>query len=205
MGTQLTKQPRSLAKLTPLIRRELKAGFQAGERHWKKVGRLLNEARTLFPATGPAKNGLTFHQWVEENFEHPWTGEKLSLRNVQRWMQATRRVENSSRRDRRELSLTAASGDKRSPSHEDYKPKLDWKQGVRDVQQKVNVKQLEKQWEDEDQRKREQAALARKIVDAGYRALSAVVHPDRQGGSREAMAKLTDARKWIEELIRRAL
>ena len=193
------KAPRSLSFLAKKIRTELKAGFQAGERHWRIVGRLLNEARGHFPKSGPAKNGLTFHQWVETNFTHPWTNDPIRKHTALTWMKA---VKNSSSPAGDELSLTAARGDTDSPHSENYNSKLDWKKGVREVQQKINVKQLEKQWENEDQENRERAALARKIVDAGYRALSAVVHPDRQGGSREAMTKLTSARKWIEELIR---
>ena len=68
---------------------------------------------------------------------------------------------------------------------------------------KLNLKALQKQWEEERREEREMAQLAKKIVTAGYRALSAVVHPDKPGGSAEAMAKLTAARKWLEEQIRR--
>ena len=114
-----------------------------------------------------------------------------------------------------ELSLTAvrSSGDDRqnlttitsreSPNHADYNPKLDWQSGVREVQQRLNLKVLQKEWEDDRQEERETAQLARKIVTAGYRALSAVVHPDKPGGSTEAMAKLTTARKWLEVQIGR--
>ena len=191
-------RPRPLSKLTPIIRKELKAGFQAGERHWKKVGRLLNEARGHFPKSGPGNNGLSFHQWVEKTFEHPWTGEKLAERTVRTWMLGSR---NSSGRAQPE-SLKAVT-DSRSPNHADYDPKLDWQAGVRQVQQRLNVKQLAEQWEDEKREARERAALARKIVEADYRALATVVHPDKKGGSKEAMAKLSAARKWLDEQIRR--
>lgn len=194
----LITTPRPLSKLTPMIRKELKAGFQAGERHWKKVGRLLNEARNHFPKAGPNKKGLTFHRWVEKNFQHPWTGESISRHQAKRWMSASK---NSSARDRTKLSLNSQT-DNRSPNHDDYNPKLDWQSGVRKVQQKINTNQLAKQWEDEKREGKERAKLARQIVEAGYRALAAVVHPDKRGGSKEAMAKLTDAKKWLDEQIR---
>ena len=109
ISNSITKNTRPLSRLVPMIRKELRAGFQAGERHWRAAGKLFNEARTHFPLSGPAKNGKTFHQWVGENFQHPWTGEKLAQRTVQTWMQAA----GGSRRDRRELSL-AAHTDSRS-------------------------------------------------------------------------------------------
>jgi len=197
--TALATQARPLSKLAPIIRKELKAGFHAGERHWKKVGRLLNEARQHFPASGPNAKGLTFHEWVEANFQHPWTGEKLKAVTVRSWMRASK---NSSVRSLTQPSLTAAQGDKRSPHHADYQPDLDWKKQVRQVQQKINLDELRKQWKDEKRELKERAALARKIVDAGYRALAVVVHPDKPGGSKEAMAKLAAARKWLDEQIR---
>jgi hypothetical protein len=193
-----TKKSRSLAKLASIIRKHLRAGFQAGERHWRIAGKLFNEARRHFPTSGPNGNGQTFYQWVDTNFEHPWTRERLSRRTVRRWMLAAR---NNSGRGRPERSLYAIA-DKRSPQHVDYNPRLDWESGVRQVQHKLNVKALRREWDDERKEEREIAGLAKKIVDAGYRALAAVVHPDKPGGSKEAMAKLTAARKWLDGQIR---
>lgn len=206
--TAVASKARPLSKLAPMIRRELKAGFQAGERHWKKAGRLLNEARQHFTRDGKPNSGKGpgWIEWVAKEFTHPWTGEPLKAATARTWMLASKRIANGDERalppaSSRNPTLNAVR-DSRSPGHENYNPKLDWKSGVREVQQKINVKQLEKQWQDQKREKQQRAALARKIVDAGYRALAPVVHPDRQGGSAEAMAKLTDARKWIDELIR---
>lgn len=198
MANSIATKPRSLAKLAPMIRKELKAGFQAGERHWQTAGRLLNEAKKHWSQAVPRVNGITFHEWVAKNFEHPMNpGTPLPKGTATRWMAGARN--GSTRRASTLKGLT----DKRSPHHEDHNPKLDWQASVRKVQQKINVEQLEKRWEDEDREIREQMKLAKQIVEAGYKALSAVVHPDRKGGSREAMAKLTTARKWLEEQIRR--
>lgn len=197
--TALATQARPLSKLAPMIRNELKSGFQAGERHWKKAGRLLNEAREHFTNKGFPKTGKgpTWYEWVDANFQHPWTGEKLGRDTVKRWMLATKNTVRA-----RTGSLRSVT-DKRSPKHDGYKPKLDWEKQVRQVQQKINPDQLAKQWEDEKKEAKERAALARKIVDAGYRALAVMVHPDKPGGSKEAMAKLAKTRKWLEEQIRR--
>ena len=198
ISNSITKNARPLSRLVPMIRKELRAGFQAGERHWRAVGKLWNEARQHWTQSKPRINGQTFHEWVEAEFVHPWTGEKLNRETVRKWMVASKR----STRGRGDLSLSAHT-DKRMADHADYNPKLDWQSGVREVQQRLNLKVLQKEWEDDRQEERETAQLARKIVTAGYRALSAVVHPDKPGGSTEAMSKLTTARKWLEEQIRR--
>ena len=200
MNKTVIKTPRSLAKLTPMIRKELKAGFQAGERHWKTVGRLLNEARENFTKKGLPKSGKgpTWGEWVSQEFIHPWTNDPLNIDTARKWMRAV----NNNGRSRPSLSIRAAT-DTRSPDHPDHNPKLDWQAGVRKVQKTVNVDQLRKQLATEREQARERDALARKIVDAGFRALSAVVHPDRPGGSKEAMKKLTETKNWLQEQIRR--
>ena len=200
----LATQARPLSKLAPMIRKELKSGFQAGERHWKKAGRLLNEARKHFTKQGLSKKpgGPTFYEWVDANFQHPWTGEKLSKGTVLDWMRASRKKALGAPSAK---SLTAARGDTRPPNHDDYKPKLDWQKQVREVQQKIDPERIAREWEDQKQEAKARAALARKIVDAGYRALAVVVHPDKPGGSKEAMAKLAAARKWLDEQIRRSV
>lgn len=191
---------RPLKTLVPLIKSEIKLGFQAGQRHWLAVGRLLNEAREHFPKSGPNDKGLTFHEWASEHFAHPMTGEPLAERTVLRWMQGARDVGDSSRRARREPSIKSVL-DSRSPKHEDYKPKLDWQANVRKVQQSIDVEALAREMEDKKSAEREMRDLAKKIITAGYRALSAVVHPDKPSGSTEAMQKLTKAKKWLEEAI----
>jgi len=200
MNKTVIKTPRSLAKLTPMIRKELKAGFDAGQRHWQIVGRLLNEAREHFPKSGPNPKGLTFHQWVADNFQHPLLNKPLSKDAANTWMRA---VKGSVRGTTEPISLMEATNDSRHPKSESYNPKLDWERNIRKVQKTVNVDQLRKQLATEREQARERDALARKIVDAGFRALSAVVHPDRPGGSKEAMKKLTETKNWLQEQIRR--
>jgi hypothetical protein len=196
MTTTLAKKPRSLAKLAPMIRRELKAGFQAGERHWRNAGRLLNEARQHWTQAEPRVNGLTFHEWVQREFVHPMTGEPLTERTARRWMLGAKRSGHSGR-----TPVLEHYTDRRSSNHANYNPRLDWQTGVRDVQGKLNLDALKREVEDEQRQARETKALAKKIVDAGYRALAAVCHPDKPGGSTEAMAKLAAARRWLNEQI----
>ena len=71
------------------------------------------------------------------------------------------------------------------------------------AKRRINLDLLVKQWEIERQEERERAALSLKITAAGYRSLSAAAHPDRQGGSREEMSKLAEAKKWLDEHIRK--
>lgn len=196
----VARQSRPLKELVPLIKSEIKLGFQAGQRHWLAVGRLLVEARDHFPKSGPNDKGLTFHEWVAENFAHPMTGEPLAEVTVRKWMQGARIVGDSSDRARAEPSVKSVT-DNRSPNHVDYKPALDWQANVRKVQQSIDVEALAREAENKKATEREMRELAKKIIAAGYRALSAVVHPDKPGGSTEAMQKLTKAKKWLEEAI----
>lgn len=191
---------RPLKVLVPIIKSEIKLGFQAGQRHWLTVGRLLNEARKHWEHDNSTVNGLTFHDWVHESFAHPMSGEPLARTTVKDWMRGAREVGPAAAATR--ASVTAVTR-KESPFHEDYKPELDWKAGVRKVQQTVNVDALARELHDRKAEEREMHALAKKIITAGYRALAAVVHPDKPGGSAEAMKKLTKARNWLEEVIER--
>lgn len=196
---------RPLGTLTPLIKAEIRHGFEAGQRHWLAVGRLLNEARGHFPTSGPNDKGLTFHQWVRETFTNPMSGEPLAERTVQRWMQGAKALPDSRRAGGNHAdpqpTVTSMTNDYRMPSSPAYKPNLDWKAGVRRVQQTINVEALADKWNDDEREERELRKLAKQIITAGYRALAAVVHPDKKGGSTEAMKKLTAAKKWLEEAI----
>jgi len=44
--------------------------------------------------------------------------------------------------------------------------------------------------------------LALELINAGYRALSVKLHPDR-GGTQEAMSRLSDARKLLRDMVGR--
>lgn len=194
---------RPLKTLVPLIKSEIKMGFKAGERHWLAVGRLLVEARTHWTQREPRVNGITFHGWVAENFIHPMTNKPLSEDVADRWMQGARQIDRSPR-DRGDLTADAVL-DKRSPKHDGYNRETDWKKDVRqaqkDFKQTLNVEAQVEERRDALREEKELRALADKIISAGYRALAAVVHPDKKGGSVIAMQKLTKARDWLKEAI----
>jgi hypothetical protein len=198
MTTTLAKKPRSLAKLATLIRKELKSAYEAGRKYRRRVGVLLVEARQHFTTKGLPESGkgATWEQWIAKEFTLPETGAPLQMTTARGWMLA---VKNGARA--RASSSLASHTDSRSPHHRDYNPRLDWQSRVRDVQGKLNLDALKREVEDEQRQNRETKALAKKIVDAGYRALAAVCHPDKPGGSTEAMAKLAAARRWLNEQI----
>ncbi|MEW6746118.1 MAG: hypothetical protein AB1486_25535 [Planctomycetota bacterium] len=188
---------RPLKALVPLIKREIKYGFEAGKRHWLALGRLLNEARRHFPESGPNANGQTFHEWVAENFTHPVTGEPINERTTRRWIEGARTIPRLASRTQCPGPSLRSVTCKDSPSHPDYKPELDWKRGVRKVQRTINIQAMARQFDDRRREVKELRKIAKKIIAAGYRALAAVVHPDKPGGSNEAMAMLTKAKDWL--------
>jgi hypothetical protein len=162
----------------------------------------LVEARGHFPGLkGKNEKGETFHEWVRGNVVHPMTGEPLGKATVKRWMQATRQIEGPPARSR--AGSLASMSDRRWPSHPKYNPKLDWQSQVRKEQQKLDLGALAEKWETARQEEMELQELAERIIQTGYRALAAIVHPDKATGDKVAFQKLTKAKNWLREAIRK--
>jgi Protein of unknown function (DUF3102) len=70
---------------------------------------------------------------------------------------------------------------------------------VAQLRPSVPRRELPRPREDED--RRPIRAIARDVIDAGYRAVSKKVHPDTSGGSTEQMRRLNRARDVLVQLV----
>jgi hypothetical protein len=198
MGLPIRK--RSLTDITADIKQTI-GQFTRGT---MRLGELLLEARDRHFG---GRAGPEFQDYVAKHVVSPMTGQTPALVTVQKWIKAAQKL--LADQDMQEVggvpptsqrSETSVS-DKRSPTHPSHKLKLDWKKQVRKVQGGIDADKIRAQYEDERKREKAQRKLAKDIITAGYRALSAVVHPDKKGGNTEAFKALTQAKKWLMELI----
>ena len=147
--------------------------------------------------------------WWEKLALNPLTGETPAIGTVENWMVAVRKIlgkkklATSSRRreDLNRASVTSQGDSRKSPSHPNYKPRLNWEKTVGKVISGIDPEKLQRDYRDERKREAATQKLAKQIINAGYRALSAVCHPDKKGGSKEAFKALTDAKNWLTEAI----
>jgi Protein of unknown function (DUF3102) len=181
-----TKVARPLRVLVPLIKEELDAGYSAGIEHYRRAGEMLIEAKSQL------EHG-EWEPWLKQNFE-------LSRRTAYRYMALIRSGEQDEmRRDPgtfQPRTLSEALGDLRTSADRGH-----WTRPVREVVSRVNVNRLA---EERQSREREAALikqLAHQLVDIGYRVLAAKLHPDRPGGSHEAMKRLNAVRRLLKEAV----
>lgn len=170
-----------------------------------RLGELLLEARDRHFG---GRAGPEFQDYVAKHVVSPMTGQPPALNTVQKWIKAAQKLladqdmqQVGGRPPTLQRSETSVSDPRKSPTHPDYKPKLNWEKEVRKVQGGIDADKIRAQYEDERKREKAQRKLAKDIITAGYRALSAVVHPDKKGGNTEAFKALTQAKKWLMELI----
>jgi hypothetical protein len=184
-----TEQRKALARplkvLVPLIKDELEAGQQAGEEHFIKAGRMLNEAKD----SGQVPYG-SWRRWLNSNFT-------LSHRTANDYMLAARR--------RDERGSTFAGTRESLHNTLGYEPrsrpsvtKANKLKSLFDGVDKVNVTRLADERQDREREIKLHQELALKLIDLGYRAMATRLHPD-QGGSRDAMSRLNTVRDELKE------
>lgn len=76
-----------------------------------------------------------------------------------------------------------------------------WYGGVRQIAGRVNLRVLAQDKQDRDEEKRIMQRLAVQLVDIGYKVLAAKLHPDKPGGSADAMRRLNEVRRILKEAI----
>ena len=79
--------------------------------------------------------------------------------------------------------------------------KVAWQAPVQQVMGTINFERLNQERKDQEREDQLVRQLALKIVDIGYRALAAKMHPDVRGGSKEAMQRLNEAKRLLKEAI----
>jgi hypothetical protein len=183
---------RPLKELVHLINDAINEAFHAAETaaapHWLRVGQLLNEAK------GQLDHGA-FESWVKRNFN-------ISNQQARTYMKVARTTLSTENASRLPLSLTAAQR-QANPNARSYSKEglpvrpQPWHHPVKEELKREiaflhdeNVKRTEE--------RTIQRELALQLIDIGYRALSTKLHPDKPGGSREAMARLNTVRDRLK-------
>jgi hypothetical protein len=170
---------RPLKVLVPLIRQEIEAGDQAGIEHYRRAGEMLLEA----------KEQLSYGEWIpwlKRNFE-------LSRTTANRYMKLAQAGQKN--RARRISTLSELIEPHRESHHQPA-----WHEPVRESINKVNVEKLVQERQDREKEERLVKEVAIRLIDIGYRALAAKLHPDK-GGSAEAMARLNKARDLLKRAV----
>jgi hypothetical protein len=174
---------RPLNVLAPIIKQDLLdmkgASEEAAIPYQTKIGEELEEARPHF------ETRVEFDHWTFKTF-------RISASTSYRWR-------NSARAKNEGIIYTVSEiyGDNdRDPDHA---PK--WKRPVRKIAERakrearfLRERHLSKTKEREAERK-----LALKLITIGYKILATELHPDKQGGSNEAMSRLNTVRARLKE------
>jgi hypothetical protein len=173
---------RPLKVLVPLIQSELIQGDTAGLEHYRRAGRLLIESQINLIHE-------SWVSWINKNFD-------LSLRTAQRYMRLARQEEDradigADKTHNKINGLFAAIGEK--TSNERRKP-------LHEAITRVNVERFAEERRIKQEEIKTHREMALELIDLGYRALATRLHPDRRGGSREAMTRLNAVRDELKSV-----
>jgi hypothetical protein len=185
---------RPLKVLIPLIKDDLKERKRVRDEAsgWIEV-RIGEE---LIEAKSQVDHGA-WSGWVEKHFD-------LSYRTAMRWMQIARNVKVAAPGNFETPS--EASGDRRKGSRMPA-----WGSYVRETVNLTREEQAEAQAKQEREDREEAIAeaelqaeikLGNRLVDIGYRVLSTELHPDKKGGSKEAMQRLNVVRGKLRQSVK---
>jgi hypothetical protein len=195
--TTSTQISRPLNVLVPLIKSELERGDKAGEEaarpYHEKAGGHLIEAALADDTQGADE----FWDWAEETFERP----RKLLRACMEIAFGSNdiKIEKAPYQTLADLMRAKGKG-----------PAKDWragknvhdaiKQPLKDAVSRPKLHAPKMKLIDE---RALQKKLAKELIDIGYRALAARLHPDKRGGSKEAMRRLNDVRAMLKKCVER--
>ncbi len=173
------REARPLNVLAPLIKEEIEAGEAAGLEHYRAAGEMLLEAKSQF------KHGEWVRWFDKQGFR--WT-----IQTARRYMLLAEEMGKGKAFSF--LTITEAIGPVAKPRIAEpayHRP-------VIQVLRAVDAEALAR----EEQSKRKERELVRELglqlIKIGYRVLAAKLHPDKPGGSNEAMARLNKVKSILE-------
>ena len=178
-ATAYRQVARPLKVLVPLILEEIRLGQEAAKPFYAHAGELLLEAKSQI------KHG-DWEPWIRENL-------RIAPRTAREWMQyaQTSTAENQN-------GATGAVFSKppglRETTRPNYRPP-----GKRFAKPKPHAHAKDAHAKDG---RSDQQELANRLVDTGYKVLAKELHPDKPGGSTEAMSRLNEVRSLLKEAIR---
>lgn len=163
-----------LSSIIQTVRKEIKLGDKAGYIHYRKAGEWLLKAKPQF------ETAADFYAWAETRFGR-------SEGTLKNYMMYAQRVTPG---DRAQLSEVV-----RPNANKDHRP--DWHKPVQNIMAGVNPIAIAQQAKDSKREQELIRTLGTQIIEIGFKALAAKLHPDKPGGSKESMASLNEARRIL--------
>ena len=198
MSTQLAvarsrEVARPLAVLAPLIKHDIAEGIAAGSIHYRAAGEKLLEAKEQLGST-PA-----YWDWVERSFKDS-NDKPLSRATARKWMEFAAGPTSKDGKPfkslddfrRRHLGETVLTGSKRNRTL--FGP-------AKKILREVDVEALRQAAQSQAKEREMEHTLALQMIDIGYKILAIKLHPDKVGGSQEAMARLNRVRTHVKSHI----
>ncbi len=192
---------RTPKELVPLIKEQVQLGDlaaeEAGMPYYRKAGGLLEEARIGVKVAEEE----TFEEYCERI-----TGK--SMRTCKRWIQAYQEEVAAIKSARKKGKEGRARPSGLSNSLRDvegtsqagqYRPYRDWTAPVDSLVETARRQQA-KAAEDRAAEQKRTQELARKLIDIGFKVLAKELHPDKMGGSKDAMTRLNKVRNRLMDV-----
>lgn len=190
METKSETLVRPLPVLVPLIKEQLNlariAEEEAGLPYYYQAGKLLNEAREQL-------NYGEWGPWLKRNFA-------LSETTARRYMKVADKSDQEANpplaADFAGQTLSGIVEPNRHPSHRPA-----WHHQVLRAVEHVDIGRLTQERMRKEKELRLVRDLARQIIDIGFKVLATKLHPDKTGGSREAMQRLNQAKDLLKQAV----
>jgi hypothetical protein len=182
-----TAVARPLKVLVPLIRSDFEQAEKAGMQYYIAAGEKLIEARE-----GHYENdAVAFFDWAKKEFgkERTQIRAYMALTSV------------SSRKSFKNLEQFKRHQDPDRHNQTTGRRFRDWTAPVDAIAEKARDEQRRLIAEEEMTRRQEREAEAKlglRLIDIGYKVLARELHPDKLGGSREAMTRLNRVRERLK-------
>ncbi|HLJ21488.1 MAG TPA: hypothetical protein VKU84_14875 [Stellaceae bacterium] len=179
-------EARSLAILVPLIKEDFAQAEQAGMAYYHAAGEKLAEARTHF-----ANDAKGFYAWAEKAF-----GKKTT--QIRTYMALGAPSANNSFKSLRHFE---SEGLKRQSQAARSRMHREWTAPVDTIADKAREEQRRLQDAEMLSRQQEREAEGRlglRLISIGYKVLAQELHPDKVGGSRDAMTRLNRVRDRLK-------
>ena len=195
MDAQTKDLVRTPAELAPLIKEQIQFGDvasqEAGMPYYRKAGGLLLEAKPGVKQEGKE----TFDEYCKRITNK-------DPRQCRRYIQAyveNLRLEKKSKSGQARPEKSAKSLNELAGNRSSGRVFREWTAPV-DAAVDAARKQQLKVADDRVSEQKQLQELARKLIDIGFKVLAKELHPDKMGGSKDAMARLNKIRSRLHEV-----
>lgn len=172
---------RPLHVLVPLIKEDLQRAETAGMPYYEAAGAKMLEAK-------PQMKHGEFRPWIKRNFN-------LSERQATNYIKLAQATQGNQKGKAQYRSMNDFLRQTGDAGYVPNKPRPQpWHDPVKEAIAKVNVNRLAQSVADRKAERDLQRKLALHLIDIGYKALATQLHPDKKGGSKEAMTRLNHVR-----------